>query len=63
MLYCLILLQPWLMRLSRVIYIRFFVSYDENYEVQSQKNLNSFYGETQTFKTSSVGPEKVSSAK
>ncbi|MEO6538375.1 MAG: DUF983 domain-containing protein [Ferruginibacter sp.] len=28
----LVLLQPWLMRLSRVIYIRFFVRYDENYE-------------------------------
>ena len=28
----LILLQPWLMRLSRVIYIRFFVSYDNNYD-------------------------------
>ena len=28
----LVILQPWLMRLSRVIYIRFFVSYDENYE-------------------------------
>ena len=27
----LVVLQPWLMRLSRVIYIRFFVSYDENY--------------------------------
>jgi uncharacterized protein (DUF983 family) len=28
----LVVLQPWLMRLSRVLYIRFFVSYDENYE-------------------------------
>ncbi len=28
----LIVTQPWLMRLSRVIYIRFFVRYDENYE-------------------------------
>jgi hypothetical protein len=28
----LIVLQPWLMRLSRVIYIRFFVSYDKNYK-------------------------------
>lgn len=28
----LIVTQPWLMRLSRVIYIRFFVKYDENYE-------------------------------
>jgi len=28
----LVLLQPWLMRLSRAIYIRFFVRYDEHYE-------------------------------
>ena len=28
----LVVAQPWLMRLSRVIYLRFFVSYDENYE-------------------------------
>ena len=28
----LVIIQPWLMRLSRVIYIRFFVKYDENYE-------------------------------
>lgn len=28
----LVLLQPWLMRLSRVIYIRFFVSYDPDYK-------------------------------
>jgi len=28
----LLLLQPWLMRLSRVIYLYFFVSYDENYK-------------------------------
>ncbi len=28
----LVLLQPWLMRLSRVIYIRFFVSYDPNFD-------------------------------
>ena len=27
-----ILLQPWLMRISRVIYIYFFVNYNENYE-------------------------------
>ena len=27
----LVVLQPWLMRLSRVIYLYFFVSYDENY--------------------------------
>ncbi|MEO6356529.1 MAG: DUF983 domain-containing protein [Ferruginibacter sp.] len=28
----LIVIQPWLMRLSRVIYLYFFVSYDENYQ-------------------------------
>lgn len=28
----LVIIQPWLMRLSRVIYIRFFVKYNENYE-------------------------------
>lgn len=27
-----ILLQPWLMRISRVIYIYFFIKYNENYE-------------------------------
>jgi len=28
----LVAIQPWLMRLSRVIYLYFFVSYDENYK-------------------------------
>ena len=28
----LIVLQPWLMRISRVLYIRFFVRYDPNYK-------------------------------
>lgn len=28
----LILLQPWLMRISRVLYLYFFVSYDPNYK-------------------------------
>jgi hypothetical protein len=28
----LIILQPWLMRFSRVLYLYFFVKYDENYE-------------------------------
>jgi uncharacterized protein (DUF983 family) len=28
----LIVIQPWLMRISRVLYIRFFVSYDEDFE-------------------------------
>jgi hypothetical protein len=28
----LIILQPWLMRFSRVLYLYFFVKYDENYK-------------------------------
>ncbi len=28
----LVVLQPWMMRLSRVIYLYFFVSYDKNYK-------------------------------
>jgi hypothetical protein len=35
----LIILQPWLMRLSRVIYIRFFVRYDEDYEINRPKEF------------------------
>jgi uncharacterized protein (DUF983 family) len=31
----LVLLQPWLMRLSRVIYIRFFVRHDPDYKINS----------------------------
>ena len=27
-----VVLQPWLMRLSRAVYIYFFIKYDENYE-------------------------------
>ena len=27
-----LVLQPWLMQLSRAVYIYFFISYDENYE-------------------------------
>ena len=33
----LVVVQPWLMRLSRVIYMRFFVRYDESYEVTKPK--------------------------
>jgi len=29
-----ILLQPWLMRVSRALYLYFFVSYNENYEAE-----------------------------
>ncbi|RYY50121.1 MAG: DUF983 domain-containing protein [Chitinophagaceae bacterium] len=32
-------LQPWLMRLSRVIYIRFFVSYDPDYKNHKPKEF------------------------
>lgn len=28
----LVITQPWLMRISRVVYLYFFVSYDKNYE-------------------------------
>lgn len=35
----LVILQPWLMRLSRVIYIRFFVPYDPHYEENRPKQF------------------------
>jgi uncharacterized protein (DUF983 family) len=35
----LVVLQPWLMRLSRVLYIRFFVRYDEHYSVTRPKEF------------------------
>jgi hypothetical protein len=35
----LLLLQPWMMRLSRVIYIRFFVSYDADYQLHQPKSF------------------------
>lgn len=35
-----ILLQPWLMRLSRTVYLYFFVRYDENYEETEAKKFN-----------------------
>ena len=35
----LVVLQPWLMRLSRVIYIRFFVSYDEHFHLTKPKEF------------------------
>jgi len=35
----LLLLQPWMMRLSRVIYIRFFVSYDPDYHIHQPKEF------------------------
>jgi len=36
---CLIVLQPWIMRLSRVIYMRFFIRYDENYKETKPKEF------------------------
>lgn len=36
----LVLIQPWLMRISRVIYIRFFVRYDENFEDHKPKEFD-----------------------
>ena len=36
----LVIIQPWLMRLSRVMYIRFFVKYDKNYETTQPIELN-----------------------
>lgn len=36
----LVVLQPWLMRLSRVIYIRFFVGYDPNYDKSKPKQFD-----------------------
>lgn len=35
----LVILQPWLMRMSRVIYIRFFVKYDPHYKEHSPKEF------------------------
>jgi uncharacterized protein (DUF983 family) len=35
----LVVAQPWLMRISRVLYIRFFVSYDKDYEKTKPKEF------------------------
>ncbi len=35
-----IVLQPWLMRLSRVIYLYFFVRYDDNYKTTQAKSFD-----------------------
>ncbi len=37
----LVVLQPWLMRLSRVIWLYFFVTYDENYEQTEPQKFDS----------------------
>ncbi len=36
----LLLLQPWLMRLSRTIYLYFFISYDPDYEIHPVKKFD-----------------------
>ena len=36
----LVLLQPWLMRISRVIYIRFFVGYDKDFDKKQPKEFD-----------------------
>jgi uncharacterized protein (DUF983 family) len=36
----LLVIQPWLMRLSRVLYIRFFVKYDPDYEETAPVKFN-----------------------
>lgn len=36
----LVVLQPWLMRLSRTIYLYFFVRYDENYEINKPQRFD-----------------------
>lgn len=47
--FLLIFLQPWLMRLSRVIYLNFFVKYNPNYKQDSVRKFDydtkSFYEE------------------
>jgi uncharacterized protein (DUF983 family) len=35
-----IILQPWLMRLSRAVYIYFFINYNENYETAPHVELH-----------------------
>lgn len=35
-----VVLQPWLMRLSRVVYLYFFIHYDENYEINPVVELH-----------------------
>ena len=42
----LVLMQPWLMRLSRVMYLYFFVSYDPDYK---QTKVKSFDYETGSY--------------
>jgi hypothetical protein len=36
----LLAMQPWFMRVSRALYLYFFVSYDENYETAPTKTFD-----------------------
>lgn len=36
----LVVLQPWLMRLSRTVYLYFFVRYNENYETEQPQEFD-----------------------
>lgn len=38
--FLLVALQPWLMRLSRTIYVYFFVRYDEDYQTSEPKSFD-----------------------
>ncbi len=38
----LVVLQPWIMRLSRVVYLYFFVSYDKNFESTKTKTFDYY---------------------
>jgi hypothetical protein len=50
--FLLIFLQPWMMRLSRVIYLYFFVRYDPDYKTHKVKTFDyetsSYYNEDTT---------------
>jgi hypothetical protein len=36
----LVVLQPWMMRISRVIYTRFFMSYEEDYDTKKPQEFD-----------------------
>lgn len=38
--FLLVLLQPWMMRMSRVIYLNFFVSYDSEHDTTKAKEFD-----------------------
>lgn len=39
-----VLLQPWLMRFSRAVYLNFFVRYNKNYETEEGKTFDYWNG-------------------